>query len=68
MTYGDGKFVAVATKSKETVYSTDGINWTATALPLSGNWYDVAYGDGKFVAIVNNSNKAAYSSSLGPGK
>ena len=56
-----GKFVAVANDSNKAAYSTDGINWTAAALPNSAGWYNVTYGNGKFVTVVRGSNKAAYS-------
>ena len=62
VTYGDGKFVAVASgPSDKAAYSTDGINWTASTMPSSANWVSVTYGDDKFVAVANNSYKAAYS-------
>ena len=62
VTYGDGKFVAVANNlSNETAYSTDGINWTASTLPSIASWMSVTYGDGKFVAVARGSDIAAYS-------
>ena len=61
VTYGAGKFVAVADLNKTFVYSTDGITWTTTATIFSANWYGVTYGGGKFVAVAFNSNKVAYS-------
>ena len=61
VTYGNGKFVAVASNSSKAAYSEDGITWTETSLPSSTTWQSVTYGNGKFVAIVYNSNKAAYS-------
>ena len=62
VTYGDGKFVAVAGGIRA-AYSTDGINWTAATLPSSVSWYSVTYGDGKFVVVAGDSNgyRAAYS-------
>lgn len=69
VTYGDGKFVAVAGSSNNTIaaYSTDGINWTqGQPLPASANWYSVTYGNGKFVAVANNNNIAACSVSYRP--
>ena len=60
VTYGDGKFVAVADTSRKAAYSTDGINWTASTLPYS-RWYSVTYGNGKFVAVTYSSNAVAYS-------
>ena len=62
VTYGNGKFVAVADTSGKAAYSTDGITWTASTMSGYRRWYSVTYGNGKFVAVVyNNSNVAAYS-------
>ena len=61
ITYGAGKFVAVAWNSNIAAYLTDGSNWTQTTLPVSTNWWSVTYGDGKFVAVARDSNIAAYS-------
>ena len=59
VTYGDGKFVAVAAGSDKAAYSTDGINWTASTLPSSASWQSVTYGDGKFVAVAAGSDATA---------
>ena len=60
VTYGAGKFVAVASTGsslKQTMYSTDGINWTlGSALPSTSPWRAVAYGGGQFVAVGGNSS------------
>ncbi|NBI84541.1 hypothetical protein D3Z48_21340, partial [Clostridiaceae bacterium] len=61
ITYGNGKFVAVAYNSNKAAYSTDGINWAATTLPSSASWRSVTYGNGKFVAMQESINKIAYS-------
>jgi hypothetical protein len=61
VTYGDGKYVAIAFGSDKGAYSTDGITWTEMSMPASINWYCVTYGNGKFVAVAANSNKGAYS-------
>lgn len=58
--YGDGKFVAAPFNSNVAVYSTDGINWTQTTLPVVGSWYSIAYGNDKFVA-ASNDGKIVYS-------
>ena len=50
--YGGGKFVAVVDFSNIAAYSTDGINWIKTTLPVSGSWNSVCYGDGKFMAVA----------------
>lgn len=59
VTYGNGKFVAVATGSTSAAYSTDGVKWTKATLPENDSWSSVTYGNGKFVAIALNA--AAYS-------
>jgi len=63
VTYGDGKFVAVAYNSNKIAYSADGITWTAATLPFYASvssWF-VTYGDGKFVAVSYGGTKSAYS-------
>ena len=61
VTYGNGKFVAVANNSEQAAYSEDGINWTASTMPSSANWCSVTYGNGKFVAIADYTDRSAYS-------
>ena len=61
ITYGNGKFVAVSDGSDTAAYSTDGITWIQSTLPLSAKWESVTYGNGKFVAVANGSTTAAYS-------
>ena len=61
VTYGDGKYVALAFDSDKGAYSTDGITWTEMSMPANRRWFGVAYGDGKFVAVASNIDKGAYS-------
>lgn len=61
VTYGDGKYVAVAFDSDKGAYSTDGITWTEMSMPANRRWFGVAYGDGKFVAVASTIDKGAYS-------
>ena len=61
VTYGDGKYVAVANNSSAGAYSTDGISWTEFSLPAYRKWFSVAYGNDKFVAVAFDSDKGAYS-------
>lgn len=61
LTYGNGKFVAVADNSMHGAYSEDGITWTKSNMPTRENWTSVTYGNGKFVAVAHSSSKAAYS-------
>ena len=66
VTYGNGKFVAVASNHNVAAYSEDGITWKKSTLPSSKAWCAVTYGNGKFVAVAYSSNAAAYSSAKGP--
>ena len=52
VTYGNGRFVAVASNSTYAAYSADGINWKATTLPGTYSWNSIAYGADKFVAVI----------------
>ena len=62
VTYGDGKYVAVAYDSASGAYSADGITWTEMTMPADRSWYSITYGDGKFVAVASyKTNKGAYS-------
>ena len=63
VTYGNDKFVAVATAINPiAAYSTDGITWTETSMPnFSSQWSSVTYGNDKFVAVASGSAIAAYS-------
>lgn len=60
VTYGNGKFVAVAEYSTDGAYSTDGITWTKTTMEYN-KWRSVTYGNGKFIAVVYDSGYGAYS-------
>ena len=52
VTYGDGKFVAVAEDGTNRVAtSSDGINWSETSAPGNHMWLAVTYGGGKYVAV-----------------
>jgi len=75
VTYGNGKFVAVAyngTITTRAMYSTDGINWSLGATPnVNIGWYSVTYGNGKFVAVAydgTNTTRAMYSEFTKIGK
>ena len=52
--YADGKFVAVGQIGGQTMYSADGVTWTADAAERSGSLKSVTYGNGKFVAVGDN--------------
>jgi len=48
VTFGDGKYVAIANGGTSTSYSTNGTTWAnAGALPTSATWIDVVYGGGE---------------------
>jgi hypothetical protein len=63
ITYGNGKFIAVANSisintipgPNRAIYSNNGILWYSTnPLPSSVAWKSITYGNSKFVAIANN--------------
>lgn len=56
ITYGGGKFVAVAEggSNARSAYSTDGISWTLGSGIPNNSWQGVAYGAGKYVAVSNS--------------
>ena len=58
ITFGNGRFVAVARSNAKAIYSTDGINWTITDTPMAADWFSMVYGNGKFVAVGMGSSKA----------
>ena len=49
--YGDGKFVAVSSRTNTAAYSTDGITWTQTKTKSSNGIYSMTYGNGQFIGI-----------------
>jgi hypothetical protein len=51
VTYGNGKFVAVASTSSTAANSANGITWAQHALPSSSSWNGVAFGNNSFIAI-----------------
>ena len=55
VSYGNGKFVAVAYNSNNAAYSTDGVNWAAATMVESSYWADITYRDGKFIAVAQAS-------------
>ncbi len=67
ITYGNGKFVAIAFGSSKVAWSTDGINWTESILPNSLNWVSIAYNEGLklFVAYAQGSTSGCATSSDG---
>ena len=53
-----------SSKPSIAAYSTDGINWTQTALFDCGNFHgslSVCYGDSKFVTVIGDDTNVAYS-------
>ena len=70
ITYGDGKFVAVASlttgASNRAMYSYDGDKWWEAEGAVTANtWYSVTYGNGKFVAVAGSSGSGCMYSSDG---
>ena len=52
VTFGNGRFIAIAYNSNIVAYSDDGITWTQTTLPAKANWYSVTFGNNRFVAVA----------------
>jgi hypothetical protein len=50
ITYGNGKFVAVANGSATAANSVDGATWAQKTLPSSSLWDGVAFGNNRFIA------------------
>jgi hypothetical protein len=42
-------------------YSSDGITWTATTLPVTEVWDSIAYGNNTFIALPDATSSAALS-------
>lgn len=63
ITYGNGRFVAIADSSSMAAYSLDGISWTKSNLPANYEWSSIGYGQGLF--YVTSLGDAAASSTDG---
>jgi hypothetical protein len=52
VTYGNGKFVAVADNGTNRIMtSSNGVSWTAVAAPQQNQWTSIAYGNNTFVSV-----------------
>ena len=61
VTYGNGRFVAVAAGGTASAYSFDGNTWYAGVLPSSQTWTGLSYGQGLFFAVATGTSVAATS-------
>jgi hypothetical protein len=61
VTYGNGRFVAVASGGTAAMYSFDGAVWYNSLLPSSRTWTSITYGQGLFMAVASSGNSAASS-------
>lgn len=62
ITYGNGKYVAVALGDTKCAVSTDANTWTQSTISAStSSWYDVAYGNNIYVAVASASGAAVRS-------
>lgn len=48
----DKKFIVISENSDIVLYSTDGITWTQSVMPVVAGWQSIAYGNNKIVAIA----------------
>ena len=58
VTFGEGKFVAIANDSTTVAISLDGLVWDVTGTLNSTGFTEVAYGAGKFVAVKSGDTDA----------
>ena len=56
-----GRFVLTPSSGTDSSYSIDGSSWTATSLPVAGDWSAFAAGSNRFVAVGYNSGIGIYS-------
>lgn len=71
ITYGNGRFLAMASSEKKDsgeyadtdkcAYSLDGIHWEVSVLPFTGTWGYASYGNNTFIAMRDNSTVIAHS-------
>jgi hypothetical protein len=67
VTWGNGRFVAVAQGSTAVIYSTNGVNWTQspTGLITSYAWNNIKYGQGTFLATATTLSPTVTNTSSG---
>lgn len=63
ITWGAGRFVAIASGSRNVGYSTNGITWivTSNALPVSSTWTSISFGKNIFVIVSSTSTNPCWS-------
>ena len=67
--YGAGKFVSVAQTNlgfatNVYAYSSDGITWTTSTLPISGAWTAIIFANSQFVAVSESGGVARSSDGI----
>lgn len=55
--YGNSKFVAIPSANATISTSVDGTTWSASTLPISASWQDIAYGN-RFWVIISSGGSA----------
>jgi hypothetical protein len=58
VTWGNGRFVAIATGSSAAAYSFDGKVWIASTMPVTASWQQITYGQGTFIVVGNGTSTA----------
>ena len=59
ITYGNGRFVALASGTTSAAYTTNfGSTWTASTLPANKTWVGISYGTGLFLAVASDGTGA----------
>jgi len=59
ITFGNGRFVAIADNSAQAAYSLNGIAWTRSVLPAIYEWSSIQYGQGVFYVTSYGADSAS---------
>ena len=62
VTFGNGKFVGIATNSTKVIHSTDGQFWTQSTLPSAAAWTSVSAGNSRFTVVAGGPTTTAATS------
>jgi len=59
VTFGNGRFVAIADSAPGAAYSFNGATWFTATLPSNQDWRKITYGSGVFVALSHGETAAS---------
>ncbi len=58
VTFGNARFVAIASGGTAAAVSTNGTTWTDSVLPSTANWNNIIFGDDVFVVVADSGTSA----------